>query len=156
MKVEKNIPVFAVLLFITLLFFSCDQKKEPKQQASIHEILNADISFSDMSRQIGMKKAFLQYIDNEGVLLRPGHLPLAGAEAIDFLSQLSDTAYSLSWQPMKAEISKSGDLGFTYGVYTLSIKDSVYKGTYVSIWKKQNDGSWKFVLDSGNEGISSK
>jgi len=44
-------------------------------------------------------------------------------------------------------------LGFTYGVYTLSIKDSVYKGTYVSIWKKQNDGSWKFVLDSGNEGI---
>src|SRR6185312_159539 len=123
MKVEKNIPVFAVLLFITLLFFSCDQKKEPKQQASIHEILNADISFSDMSRRIGMKKAFLQYIDNEGVLLRPGHLPLAGAEAIDFLSQLSDTAYTLSWQPMKAEISKSGDLGFTYGVYTLSIKD---------------------------------
>ena len=153
MKIEKNIPVFTVLLFMTLLFFSCVEKKEPTQQSSIHEILNADISFSDMSRQIGMKKAFLQYIDNEGVLLRPGHLPLAGAEAIDFLSQLSDTAYTLSWQPMKAEISKSGDLGFTYGVYTLSIKDSVYKGTYVSIWKKQNDGSWKFVLDSGNEGI---
>jgi ketosteroid isomerase-like protein len=153
MKVEKNIAVFTVLLFMTLLFFSCVEKKEPTQQSSIHEILNADISFSDMSRQIGMKKAFLQYIDNEGVLLRPGHLPLAGAEAIDFLSQLSDTAYTLTWQPMKGEISKSGDLGFTYGVYTLSIKDSVYKGTYVSIWKKQNDGSWKFVLDSGNEGI---
>jgi ketosteroid isomerase-like protein len=76
-----------------------------------------------------------------------------GAGSIDFISQLSDTAYTLSWQPMNAEISKSGDLGFTYGVYELSIKDSVYKGTYVSIWKKQNDGSWKFVLDSGNEGI---
>jgi ketosteroid isomerase-like protein len=153
MKVEKNIPVFAVLLLMALPFFSCVEKKESTQQSSIHEILNADISFSDMSRQIGMKKAFLQYIDNEGVLLRPGHLPLAGAEAIDFLSQLSDTAYTLTWQPMKGEISKSGDLGFTYGVYTLNIKDSVYKGTYVSIWKKQNDGSWKFVLDSGNEGI---
>jgi ketosteroid isomerase-like protein len=154
MKVEKNIHVFpGFLLIITLMFFSCDVKKETTQQSSIHEILNADISFSDMSRQIGMKKAFLQYIDNEGILLRPGHLPLVGAEAIDFLSQLSDTSYTLTWQPMKAEISKSGDLGFTYGVYELNIKDSVYKGTYVSIWKKQNDGSWKFVLDSGNEGI---
>ncbi len=154
MKVEKNIRVSAAfLLIIALSFFSCDVKKETTQRSSIHEILNADISFSDMSRQVGMKKAFLQYIDNEGVLLRPGHLPLVGAEAIDFLSQLSDTAYTLTWQPMKAEISKSGELGFTYGVYELNIKDSVYKGTYVSIWKKQNDGSWKFVLDSGNEGI---
>jgi ketosteroid isomerase-like protein len=154
MKVEKNISVFVTLFLISAFtFFSCDVKKETTQQSSIHEILNADISFSDMSRQIGMKKAFLQYIDNEGVLLRPGHLPITGAEAIDFLSQLSDTSYTLTWQPMKAEISKSGDLGFTYGVYQLSIKDSIYKGTYVSIWKKQNDGSWKFVLDSGNEGI---
>lgn len=155
MKLEKNIPVFTTLFLITIFsLFSCNEKKETTQRSSIHEILNADISFSDMSRQVGMKKAFLQYIDNEGVLLRPGHLPLQGAVAIDFLSQLSDTAYTLTWQPMKAEISKSGDLGFTYGVYTLSIKDSVYKGTYVSIWKKQNDGSWKFVLDSGNEGIN--
>jgi ketosteroid isomerase-like protein len=154
MKVEKKIKVFVALFLITaIIFLSCDAKKETTQQSSIHEILNTDISFSDMSRHIGMKKAFLQYIDNEGVLLRPGHLPLVGAGAIDFLSQLSDTAYTLSWQPMNAEISKSGDLGFTYGVYELSIKDSVYKGTYVSIWKKQNDGSWKFVLDSGNEGI---
>lgn len=152
-NVEKNIFFTAFLLTVVLSFSSCDVKKEATQQSSIHEILNADISFSDMSRQIGMKKAFLQYIDNEGVLLRPGHLPLVGAEAIDFLSQLSDTAYTLTWQPMKAEISKSGDLGFTYGVYELSLKDSVYKGTYVSIWKKQNDGSWKFVLDAGNEGI---
>ena len=155
MTVQKNIYFYILLFVCPLLFFSCDEKKTTTTRpSSVDEILNTDIAFSDMSRQIGMKKAFLQYIDdNDGVLLRPGHLPIVGADAIDFLSRLSDTSYTLSWRPTKGEISKSGDLGFTYGVYELKIDDSVYKGTYVSIWKKQNDGSWKFVLDAGTEGI---
>lgn len=107
-----------------------------------------------MSRQVGMKKAFLQCIDNEGTLLRPGHPPLIGADAIDFISVLSDTAYTLSWSPMHAQIAKSGDLGYTYGTYELKLKDSIIKGTYVNIWKKENDGEWKFVLNSDNPGLN--
>jgi ketosteroid isomerase-like protein len=109
-----------------------------------------------MSRQVGMKKAFLEYIDDEGVLLRQNHIPIVGADAIDFLSGINDTRFTMTWQPSKAEISSSGDLGFTYGIYELKAEDTVYKGTYVSIWKKQDDGSWKFVLDSGNEGITAE
>jgi ketosteroid isomerase-like protein len=33
------------------------------------------------------------------------------------------------------------------------LKDTVLRGTYVSVWKKQKDGKWKFMLDTGNEGI---
>ena len=55
---------------------------------------------------------------------------------------------------MVAKLPQAGDLGFTYGIYNLEIKDTVLKGTYVSIWKKQKDGKWKFVLDSGNEGVT--
>jgi ketosteroid isomerase-like protein len=106
-----------------------------------------------MSRQVGMKKAFLEYIDNDGVLLRPDHPPIVGAEAIDFLSGINDTSYTLTWKPSRGEIAASGDLGFTFGIYELKTKDTSFKGTYVSIWKKQNDGAWKFVLDSGNPGI---
>jgi ketosteroid isomerase-like protein len=32
-------------------------------------------------------------------------------------------------------------------------KDTVIYGTYTSIWKKEKNGKWKFVLDTGNEGI---
>ena len=32
-------------------------------------------------------------------------------------------------------------------------KDTIMQGTYVNIWKKQPDGTWKLILDSGNEGI---
>ena len=117
------------------------------------EIIKADEAFSNMSRKQGMKKAFLEYIDDDGILLRPNHPPIIGADAIDFLSQANDTSYTLTWKPHAAEASSSGDLGFTYGVYSLMLPDTILSGTYVSIWKKQIDGRWKFVLDTGNEGI---
>ena len=118
-------------------------------------MLEADRSFSDLSEEKGMKTAFIEYIDSNGVLLRPNVIPVVGADAIDYLIQLNDSNYVLTWHPKNGEVAKSGELGYTYGIYTLkpSEKDTLLYGTYVSIWKKQADGRWKYVLDSGNEGI---
>ena len=142
-----------LFIFIILISFSCQTKTSNSNRSSDYEILNADIAFSDMSRQVGMKKAFLQYIDNEGTLLRPDHLPITGAEAIDFISALSDTGFTLSWKPMKAHIAASGEIGYSYGIYELKLRDTIIRGTYVNVWKKENDGEWKFVLNSNNPGL---
>jgi ketosteroid isomerase-like protein len=141
-----------VLLFAATINFSCNEKKEIKEPASTQEMISADLAFSDMCRQLGMKKAFLQYIDDEGTLLRPDHLPIVGAEAINYISFLSDTSYTLSWKPAHAEIASSGDLGYTYGTFKLQLPDTTLTGTYVNIWKKEKDGEWKFVLNSDNPG----
>ena len=119
------------------------------------EMMDADREFSRMSEEKGVKSAFLDYIDSNGVLLRPRYLPLVGADAIDYLIQQDDSAYTLKWEPKNGMVSESGDLGFTYGLYVLkpSTADTLIYGNYVSIWKKQKNGKWKFVLDSGNEGI---
>lgn len=62
----------------------------------------------------------------------------------------------MTWQPVKAEISASGDLGYTYGYYQARSHtaqgDVVREGKYTTIWRKQSDGTWKVVLDIGNEG----
>jgi len=63
----------------------------------------------------------------------------------------------LTWTPVGADISSSGDLGYTYGTYEFRSKDkdgkpTVEHGKYTSIWKKQKDGSWKVALDMGNSG----
>ncbi|MEO5500778.1 MAG: hypothetical protein ABIR31_04980 [Ginsengibacter sp.] len=152
---KKNlVPIFLLLIFS---LSACDTQPDVtvKKTADVQEIINADKAFSDMSRQLGMKKAFIQYIGKEGALLRPGHMPIVGADAIDFLTQINDTAYTISWVPSNGDIASSGDIGYTYGMYTLVTADTTLKGTYVSIWKKQTDGDWKFVLDSGNEGVES-
>jgi ketosteroid isomerase-like protein len=146
------------VVIAALLFTSCDLKPDQENKADAFakmEMMEADRKFSRMSAEKGMKAAFIEYIDSNGVLLRPGHLPIAGADAVDFLIQQNDAEYTMSWEPSNGYIAKSGELGYTYGVYALrpSVKDTVIYGTYVSIWKKEKGGTWKFVLDSGNEGI---
>jgi ketosteroid isomerase-like protein len=56
----------------------------------------------------------------------------------------ADPKFVLRWEPLGAEVS--GNLGYTYGLY----RSSNGYGKYVSVWKKQRDGSWKIVVDAGN------
>ena len=148
-----------ILLFVTLMLLaSCifPKKKEPQGDAFAKmEMMDADRQFSKMCEEKGMKTAFIEYLDSNGVLLRPNHLPIAGADAVDFLIQQNDADYSMSWEPKNGVIAKSGELGYTYGIYAMrpSTKDTIIYGTYVSIWKKEKSGRWKYVLDSGNEGL---
>jgi ketosteroid isomerase-like protein len=153
LRMNKIIASFLFALTFCLSMPGCSERKKDNTELIKEQLLKTDEAFSNMSRKQGMKKAFLEFIDDDGILLRPGHPPIVGADAIDFLSQANDSAYTLTWKPHAAEASSSGDLGFTYGVYLLMLPDTTLSGTYVSIWKKQNDGKWKFVLDTGNEGI---
>ncbi|MBC7534154.1 MAG: nuclear transport factor 2 family protein [Ferruginibacter sp.] len=152
---------FAALLYMLILLNSCtsyEQKGTETKQSAKAALILADKAFSAMSASKGMKNAFVEFIDSNGVLLRPNRLPITGANAIDFLIEQNDTAYTLTWEPHFAAAAASGDLGYTYGVYELHLlsKDTSIYGSYVSIWKKQQDGKWKFVLDTGNEGVGNE
>lgn len=150
---------FLPFVLLVSVSFSCNLlpgKKTPETgaQAKI-ELMDADRAFSKLSEEKGMKHAFLEYLDSNGVLLRPNQAPIVGADAIDYLIQQNDSTYTLKWEPKNGAVAKSGEMGYTYGIYALqpTTKDTIIYGTYVSIWKKEAGGKWKFVLDSGNEGI---
>lgn len=149
------LPILSLLLAVLLI--SCDMILPAKQQtvplASPQEILEADRAFSERSEEIGMRRAYYEYMAEEGVLLRPQTMPLRGAEAIDYLSLVDDSTYTLTWVPRDARIAASGDMGFSYGTYLLTGNGEIYEGTYVNVWQKEN-GTWKFVLNAGNAGIS--
>jgi ketosteroid isomerase-like protein len=147
-----------LVVAVVLLFASCKLKRDKEDKADAFakmEMMDADRAFSKMCEEKGMKAAFIEYLDSNGVLLRPNHLPIAGADAVDFLIQQNDADFTMSWEPKNGVIARSGELGYTYGIYALrpSAKDTILYGTYVSIWKKEKNGSWKYVLDSGNEGL---
>lgn len=144
------------MFLLTGMCFSCQNKKpEPENIDYKTAMIEADRNFSRLSKEKGMKHALMQYIDNKGVLLRPNTIPIAGGDAINYISMGIDTSFTMTWEPNGGSVAKSGELGYTYGVYSLkpNNKDTVFYGTYVSIWKRQPDGKWKFVLESGNEGI---
>lgn len=152
--------ILCVIISVAMICSCSDKKRGQKQDPAENKasLMEADRKFSKLSETSGMKTAFIDYLDSNGVLLRPGRMPIVGADAIDFLIQQNDSGYTLSWQPSFADVSSSGDMGYTYGVYALQMKnaDTTIFGTYVSIWRRQQDGSWKYVLDTGNEGVGSE
>jgi ketosteroid isomerase-like protein len=57
--------------------------------------------------------------------------------------------------PIKADVGRSGDLGYTYGTYHVEIKGiGTEEGTYCTVWQRDKEHGWKFVLDTGNEGLN--
>ncbi len=132
--------------------FNRDQEDIPK--ADVSELQIVDSEFSDYSKEHGMRKAFLEFIDDDGVMMKDNALPFKGAKAIDLIASMNDSTVQLTWEPQGGDIAASGELGYTYGIYELKdTSNNVQRGTYVTIWKKQVDGKWKFVLDSGNQGL---
>ena len=147
-----NLPHKIIVLLITVLC-SCSTSQADKEAGWRNEIIKTDREFSKLSSSQGMKKAFIEYMDDDGVLLRQDHPPIVGANAIEYLTEQNDSSYTLTWEPSSAQVAASGDLGYSYGIYNLQLQDTTIQGTYVSIWKKHKDGKWKFVLDTGNQGI---
>lgn len=142
--------IFLVILTISMLACSSVQRQEQLKE----ELIQTDLDFSEMSLKQGMNSAFAAFVAEDGVLLRPGSMPITGKTSIEeLLLKVDDTSFHLTWEPLYARVAASGDLGYTYGVYKMQAKsaDTTLSGTYVSIWI-QEEGEWKWVLDTGNEG----
>jgi ketosteroid isomerase-like protein len=101
-------------------------------------------------------EGYLSYYAEDAVEVPNGAPLIQGkvniAKTMGFLDEKDN---QLTWTPVGADISASGDLGYTYGTYEFRSKGKdgkpvIDRGKYTSIWKKQRDGSWKVVLDMGN------
>lgn len=150
----KIIP--SILLALVLLV-SC---KNTTNESSIAPLLEVEKAFSDMSLEKGMLEAFTWFADKEVVLLRPESYPIIGKDALaESMAGVADSTFSLTWEPTDARIAGSGDLGYTFGVYTMKVLGEAgaeSKGTYVTIWKKNEEGEWRYVLDTGQDGLGEK
>jgi ketosteroid isomerase-like protein len=102
-------------------------------------------------------EGFMSYYAEDAVELPNGAHAIQGkANIAKTMGFLDNKDNQLTWKPVYADISASGDLGYTYGTFEFRYRDkdgklAVSHGKYTSIWKKQKDGSWKVVLDMGNE-----
>ncbi len=75
---------------------------------------------------------------------RVGQLPVVGAEAItQYLTQKNQ---SLTYRAEKADIARSGDLGYAYGSYEAPAE----KGYYLRVWRRGTEGKWELMADIAN------
>ena len=121
-------------------------------QSALQEMVKTEQAFSKMAAEKSSREAFMAFIADDGLLFRPG--AVNGKKwMLEHPVPPSDKKPLLVWQPAFAGMSESGDMGFTTGPWEFKtdVKDEkpVGYGHFVTVWKKQPDGSWKFVVDLG-------
>ena len=127
------------------------------------DMMAADRAFSDLSVKSGAHAAFLAYMSDDVRLFDGDHPPILGKAAaaayyadVEKKNPNGEKNSRLEWTPLEAEASPDGALGWTRGtwIYSGTKKDGTKQkvtGYYITGWKRQTDGKYKFVLDIGGE-----
>lgn len=142
-----------IVFLLVLVLTGCSGEKA----LSPESLMETDRSFARMAAEEGRVPAFLAYMDEEAVMYPHKGEPVRGKNSFKTLNEGIEQGDSVFlWEPTFAMIARSGDLGYTLGEYKLVGKEPengkiLQRGFYCTIWKKQADGSWKFVFDGGNE-----
>lgn len=140
---------------ILLVFLNSSCQHDPingKDKAN-QEILQAEKIFEKMVAEKGLAEAFGYFADTNAVIKRANDSLIRGKESIrNFYTADHFKMATAKWSPDFVDASSCGDLGYTYGKYTWQSKDSTgkvneSKGIFHTVWKKQTDGSWKYVWD---------
>lgn len=137
---------FAVLLIVICFAMVANG------QSALQEMVKTEQAFSKMAEEKNARDAFMAFIADDGLLFRPG--AVNGKKwMLEHPVPPSDKKPLLAWQPNFAGMSASGEMGFTTGPWEFKndiddAKPSGY-GHFVTVWKKQPDGTWKFVVDLG-------
>jgi ketosteroid isomerase-like protein len=121
-------------------------------QSALQEMVTTEQAFSKMAEEKNTRDAFMAFIADDGLLFQPG--AVNGKKwMLEHPVPASDKKPLLAWQPAFAGMAASGDMGFTTGPWEFKgdIKDEKPSGYghFMTVWKKQPDGSWKFVVDLG-------
>jgi len=113
----------------------------------------ADRLFADLAYRMGTGYAFAATVAPDGVMFGNPQLVIGPQAVQEYFA--AGAGSSLSWQPVYASVAASRDLGFTIGEYTSTGRGptgaAVQRfGKYLTVWRLQGDGTWKFVVDGGN------
>jgi ketosteroid isomerase-like protein len=127
----------------------------PRATGALEAIRSADSDFSRDAGWLGTGEAFGRYAAEDAQIFSgPGEF-ISGPRAITQSFGTTTTKNSLVWHPVHGEVSEAGDLGFTVGnaMFTGHREDGapvVLYSKYLTVWKKQRDGSWRYVVDGGS------
>ena len=157
MKLKRNI--MKKLLLLSILFtglFGCtnqtvDQKTEAEKLMELSREWAKSAATDDIDKT-------LNYWADDALVMAPGQPALKGHDAIRKMLEgnANIPGFEVSWEPKEAFVSQSGDLGYVIAHNYFKMQDSL-SNTFtifnkgVEIWKKQEDGSWKNVVDIFNE-----
>jgi ketosteroid isomerase-like protein len=132
----KFLPAFAAAALAASIAIAAPRT------ADVAQVVGAERAFAAMAQTDGVNAAFVRYAAPDALIFQPG--PTNAQVA---LAEHPIPAIKLDWWPAYAGLAASGDLGFTTGPYVFG--EGRAHGWYFTIWRRQADGSWRWILDHG-------
>ena len=111
--------------------------------AAPQSVVEAERAFATMAQTEGQWTAFRAFAAPDAVMFLPDPV-----NAHEWLASRKDPAVAVMWWPARAIVSCDGGTAVTTGPW---IRDGgKLSGYFTSIWRRETDGSWKWVLDHGD------
>lgn len=150
----KSITFLKILLNFTIIItISGCQREVVDLKVEKETLMQASRDWSKAAEARDVEKT-LTFWSDDAIVISAGQPELKGKQAIRGMVEgsIKDPNFKISWEPISAEISKSGDMGYLIENSKITMADSTGKSVIqnfktVTIWKKQEDGSWKNVVD---------
>ena len=105
--------------------------------------VDAERAFAADAQKLGQWAAFRKYAADDAVMFVPGQV---NAQA--WLKDKKDPPVSVFWWPGRSYVSCDGTIAVNTGPWVREWGKAV--GYFTTVWKKQPDGSWKWLLDHGD------
>ena len=144
---------------LALLAASCTQQQPDTRAADERAIREADSTWSAAVAAKDLDRTLFYYAPDASYFA-PNTPIITGLDAIRkiCIEDFARPGYALSWKTAKVEVSRGGDLGYTFGTYEFTFNDANSKpvtdhGKYLLVWKKQSDGKWKAAADIFNSDL---
>jgi ketosteroid isomerase-like protein len=125
-------------------------------QGAAAQIVKADADFAQSVADRNRER-FLSLVAENATFGGGTPNELHGRDAImkEWAEFFSPDGPTLTWAPTRGEVIGAGDLGYTTGrsVFRSKGADGTIterRGQYVTVWKKQADGRWQAIYDTGS------
>ncbi|HXV14541.1 MAG TPA: DUF4440 domain-containing protein [Candidatus Krumholzibacteria bacterium] len=145
------------LSILGVAVFGCAKKIDVEAERAA--LRQAD---ADWNAAVGAKSTddFMKFMEPEATIMPPNEAAVSGTAAIQgwVAEMMAIPGFGFSWQATSVEVAASGDLGCTVGTYDAQIplpdgSSVADNGKYVTMWRKQVDGSWKVYVDIFNSDL---
>lgn len=153
---KKYLNISAICAACVVVLGACNQTAMDNSAAGEAAIRAADSSWATVANPKTVE-TFAGYFLDDAVLMPPNQPTASGKEAIHKVMNglFGMPGFSVKWQLSKVEAAKSGDIGYTYGTFEMTMNDTsgtsmTNNGRFMDVWKKQADGSWKVSYEMFN------
>ncbi|MGH9754087.1 MAG: TPR end-of-group domain-containing protein [Blastocatellia bacterium] len=123
--------------------------KRPATSVNVEEeiagLLKVEREFLAAAKASSLGQAYQNHLSDDARVHRPGVMPVVGKDALS--DWLAKQTAALSGEPVKADVSRSGDLGYAYGSYELGGAQP-QRGYFARVWKRDDKGQWRVVMDT--------